>query len=392
MTQTSEKRTERFAVDRLGGPRAWFGLMGCFLIVAGCASVPNAINPAEWYKSVEEAIAGGNGDGRKSVNAASDAAGADETPKSVEETSDVDKTLPARSKSKIPNNGLDADMKGHDYSGEIPGQGKAHNALAPEDDAARDKDAVQPTPSARPAASARSAETVAPAPATPTAPQVPNTAASTSPEPTQVADLPQSPQLVITDASQTAYQQRLDAMRARLARSAASNTPPFGQSHNPHIDSASKTVIVSGEGMEISVEGRVGAAARRPLAMTDPAVAARGTRVATILFPNGSASLSSRDRHILAQVAALQKQRGGTLRVIGHSSSRTKNMALERHKTLNMNLSIQRADRVATELRRLGVRKAALVVAARGDAEPIYYEIMPSGEAGNRRAEVYLID
>jgi len=45
---------------------------------------------------------------------------------------------------------------------------------------------------------------------------------------------------------------------------------------------------------------------------------------------------------------------------------------------------------VAGELMRLGVAKDKIVVAAVSDAEPMYYEIMPSGEAGNRRTEIYL--
>jgi hypothetical protein len=31
-----------------------------------------------------------------------------------------------------------------------------------------------------------------------------------------------------------------------------------------------------------------------------------------------------------------------------------------------------------------------ILVAAVSDAQPMYYEIMPSGDAGNRRTEIYL--
>jgi hypothetical protein len=31
-----------------------------------------------------------------------------------------------------------------------------------------------------------------------------------------------------------------------------------------------------------------------------------------------------------------------------------------------------------------------LVVDAISDAQPVYFEFMPTGEAGNRRAEIYL--
>ena len=42
------------------------------------------------------------------------------------------------------------------------------------------------------------------------------------------------------------------------------------------------------------------------------------------------------------------------------------------------------------ELVRLGVSPNALLVEARSDTEPVFYESMPAGEAENRRAEVFL--
>jgi outer membrane protein OmpA-like peptidoglycan-associated protein len=37
-----------------------------------------------------------------------------------------------------------------------------------------------------------------------------------------------------------------------------------------------------------------------------------------------------------------------------------------------------------------GVPQAAIQTVAAGDSQPLYSEAMPSGEAANRRAEVYL--
>jgi len=58
----------------------------------------------------------------------------------------------------------------------------------------------------------------------------------------------------------------------------------------------------------------------------------------------------------------------------------------------NFKISVDRADAVAGELVRLGVGKKDVEIAAVSDREPLYYEIMPSGEAGNRRTEVYLVN
>ncbi|MCH7958285.1 MAG: OmpA family protein, partial [Proteobacteria bacterium] len=77
------------------------------------------------------------------------------------------------------------------------------------------------------------------------------------------------------------------------------------------------------------------------------------------------------------------------MRVIGHASRRTRNLDAATHRMVNYRISAARADSVARELIRRGVRADEISVDARADSEPIYYEIMPSGEAGNRRAEIY---
>jgi outer membrane protein OmpA-like peptidoglycan-associated protein len=41
-------------------------------------------------------------------------------------------------------------------------------------------------------------------------------------------------------------------------------------------------------------------------------------------------------------------------------------------------------------LRRQGVAAQQIVVQAKGDAEPLYFEFMPNGEAKNRRVEVFV--
>jgi outer membrane protein OmpA-like peptidoglycan-associated protein len=45
---------------------------------------------------------------------------------------------------------------------------------------------------------------------------------------------------------------------------------------------------------------------------------------------------------------------------------------------------------VADQLMQYGVPRDAIQVIAAGDAQPLYSETAPSGEAGNRRADVYL--
>lgn len=110
----------------------------------------------------------------------------------------------------------------------------------------------------------------------------------------------------------------------------------------------------------------------------------------TIYFAHGSTSLPAKSRELLREVAAWHREKGGAIRVVGHSSSRTGDMDPVRHKLTNFKVSLDRANAVAQELIKLGVPPDKLIVSAKSDAEPIYFEIMPLGEAGNRRVEIYL--
>ncbi len=109
-----------------------------------------------------------------------------------------------------------------------------------------------------------------------------------------------------------------------------------------------------------------------------------------IYFNHGSTSLSNQDLNVLRQVVALQRERGGILRVVGHASQRTGQADPRAHQAINSRLSQRRADSVARALRGFGMRPEAIVAEGRGDAELLYYEFMPSGEAGNRRVEIFL--
>ena len=86
------------------------------------------------------------------------------------------------------------------------------------------------------------------------------------------------------------------------------------------------------------------------------------------------------------------KQRGanGFIRIVGHSSSRTSNMPVEKHLEVIFNKSQDRANAVAKELIAEGVPANRVLVEAVGDSQPVYYESMPKGEDGNRRAEIFL--
>jgi outer membrane protein OmpA-like peptidoglycan-associated protein len=115
-----------------------------------------------------------------------------------------------------------------------------------------------------------------------------------------------------------------------------------------------------------------------------------GQAVGYVYFGNGSSRLSAADRQVLQQVAQLQRIQGGVLRIIGHASARTGNMEALEQQAVNRDVSLERATAVARALVEYGVQPILVQVAAAGDDQTLYAESTPAGEAGNRRAEVYL--
>jgi flagellar motor protein MotB len=109
-----------------------------------------------------------------------------------------------------------------------------------------------------------------------------------------------------------------------------------------------------------------------------------------VSFAHGSTGLNAEDRQKIAAAAASAASHGGMVRVVGHASSRTGDLGVGQHLLANFGVSLDRATVVANELIRAGVDASRVVVEAKGDSVPVYYESMPAGEAGNRRAEIFI--
>jgi outer membrane protein OmpA-like peptidoglycan-associated protein len=169
--------------------------------------------------------------------------------------------------------------------------------------------------------------------------------------------------------------------------------------YDPVASDPDATVIIGGDGnvtvdpsVRVAYQPLVGGAGNgiQPLSAYNPNGAAVSSLVATIQFGDGSASLNGQDRQILQQVVSLQRQYGGALRVVGHASARTADMSWERHDRANEAISQARAKAVSKALIAMGAPRGQLYAGAVGDSQPLYEEVMPAGEAGNRRAEIYL--
>lgn len=110
-----------------------------------------------------------------------------------------------------------------------------------------------------------------------------------------------------------------------------------------------------------------------------------------VFFPGDTTALNAEARKAARAAAADFLARGGHgyIRVVGHSASRTPNMPVLRHLELIFRKSQERAVAVAHELIKDGVPAKQVLINAVGDSQPVYYESMPKGEDGNRRAEIF---
>lgn len=117
----------------------------------------------------------------------------------------------------------------------------------------------------------------------------------------------------------------------------------------------------------------------------------REAQVATIQFGHSSSRLDARDQQLISTVASVARQNGGNILVVGHASSRTIQLPKSTHEVANFQVSFARANAVAQALIRAGVSAERVTVEAVSDDQPIYSEAMPTGEAGNRRAEIYIL-
>jgi len=395
---------------RRQGVRAAPVLLAMSIGLAGCADVPDALNPAEWYKSTADFFSGDDDQGQTARSSGENLGGI---------RADRGKPAPGADKP-YPNladvpKGLGGDSRGRRYAADAgPGQGAAVAAIGP-------RGAAQPQAAAPPPAPVMPKPAAAKTPPPPPAMRkAPVTAAPAPPKPApQMAAAP-PPRLKLKLKPPPAPVPPgtvRDTFRAKLAQ----RLPSKDEAALPVVDTLAPltpgplpTIIVSSRGVEIK-EAQIAVAAAgsvketaqrrtkskfqfpdaaqtmprsRVISASQPL--ASGTKVATILFGNNSSRLTRRDRQILRDVTALQREKGGTVRVVGHASSRTRSMDRVKHKMVNFQISLSRANAVVRELKRLGVQPAQISVAAVSDSLPKYYEVMPSGEAGNRRTEIFI--
>ncbi len=360
------------------------------LLLGGCSQVPDYANPVEWYKSAAGVFSGDSTDEAK-MEKPPPAPGADqpfpslgdvpERPSREAKLADLEKVA----------EGLAADRKNARYT----------SAPQPEPTAV----AAEPAPPApsnpEPKAAPSPPPEPAPEPASSTRVETPSPSRAAAPAQAGVA---QTPVQVASRAPETTGPVDVQALFNRLFAESGPRAvapPSSGKLPPPPASPPAASAPALSPAPAQPSTAALGASSADKLARAELGAVRdlnefRGTgsantvRAAVIHFAVGSAALTAEAKRALRKVARLHKERGGTVRVVGHASSRTREMPLAKHKLVNFEISLKRARAVAQELIRLGVEPEALFVGAVGDNDPVYYEWMPSGEAGNRRAEVYL--
>lgn len=351
------------SAENAPAPMARFAMMAvaaCFTLTA-CSSVPDAVNPVEWYKGTADFFTGED-----------------------EETPEADKPeLPGEKEEEYPN--LSSVPQKPATSSAAEREQIAEGLIA-DNQNARYTD----NPAASREAPRRSLNA---APATPAPPAPPAPVAAPS-QPVQSQAAIPAPPAPAPAAIPTPPQANAPRLNPPLTQQALQNNQQFsGQSFD--VAAGQNTLVISSNSVNYGSAPAVSApasmnipAGSNPLAAYAPA--GQTLHLATIQFANGSANLSSRDRQILSQVAQIAAARGGVLRVVGHASQRTQDMNPARHSQVNDRISAARANSVAQAIINMGVPAQRLYVGGAGASDPRYLEVMPSGEAGNRRAEIYI--
>lgn len=412
-TQFAEGTMGRWAMTAL--------VVASVLGTAGCSSVPDSLNPVQWYHGASDTVGGWFGGDEPEASTAAGDPGT--SPKSDYPNL---ASVPARptpmttaEERETLKQGLVADRTNARYTEPAPGQAAASQpapghpapaasapsaAKAPPPPAASSQTAaVPPEPvAAAPAAAAPAAAAVASGSDNPSA-----ALASTSPDRSALwpnRPVPETPGLKPSTTGRVGHstvEKHDDLMTTLPTRETPGTTHATPTAAAP--DTTKRTTLDSAGSAPVS---KPAPAASQPAASSQsvivnedaiggPSAAASFTGqsylAGTIYFGHGSAGLSGEDLAEIRRIAKTAISSGAGVQVIGHASSRTAELNPREHELVNFNISMKRAKAIGDALIRAGVPADHVRTEAVGDSQPEFYEVMPSGEAGNRRAEIVLV-
>jgi outer membrane protein OmpA-like peptidoglycan-associated protein len=195
----------------------------------------------------------------------------------------------------------------------------------------------------------------------------------------QAQPAPAAPQSASAPSVDQIYRQQLTRSEAVTQLRPPVAEPPMPPPAEPRRIGALQHTAREGLGSQVAYIGGGAPAPQMALRPGDP--------IATIPFAAGSARLSRNDRDTLARVAAMAREFGGRVRVVGHAGRAGGDGAKD--EVGEFGLSLDRANIVAAELINNGLAAEGMQVEALGGAEPLVIAGDAAAEAPNRRAEVY---
>lgn len=358
-------------------------------LLAGCSSVPDAVNPVEWYKGASDLVTGRD---RSDVAAPAPPKG---------QFPEVNKSAAADNRKDLTK-GLPADRGNSKYAEPVRREVAPTKALARRTPApAAPQVAAAPAPvvaAAAPTVVMSSKQAVAkqdlpPALSqTPTAPQIaqaetprlsPDRRAATvrdsGPDappaamnmaPPAPADIPvtvAAPARGKLKPVQEQFQRRLaesaqqtvSAGMVEMPQPALANAGPAYGSFARNTEDEPIHLVPPSSHRAVKGGGK-GLAAPKPV----PQVAA-SFQIASVDFRTNSAELTSADRQAIAEVAQVFKQTGGIVRVVGHAASPAFGRGDAVQQVMGgLDASMKRANAVAMELSRRGVPGSKIMVGA----------------------------
>jgi outer membrane protein OmpA-like peptidoglycan-associated protein len=369
-------------------------LLAATIGVAACSAVPDAVNPVSWYHGVEGWFESDEDQqARDQARAAEQTTpplpGADRPYPNLSTVPERPTSVSTPADRNRVSQGLAADRENARYAQPEP-ERPAGSALGAPTAAPRTPVTRQTVPP-RAAPSPDGLDQLEPPPSVPRSSLEDSSPplASASPEPMEEASFQQASFQPAPTPQPAAMPASPPVLHAQAAESAAPALPvEVAETAAPARVADNDSVVQQAYEAALTQSDRPATAP----AATPAATSARNGQIVPrayiVHFSGGSAQLAAVDRALLRDVARVYKSQGGPLRIVGHSSSRTREADPVTQQIVNFRLSTQRAEAVARELARLGVPRNNMAVAAVSDSEPVYRESMPSGEAGNRRVEI----
>lgn len=328
--------------------------------VSGCSSVPDAINPVEWYKGAADAISS------PEPQVA--------TPRTTKGSSEGENPVPQ---------GLVGDRANSKYATSVRREVTPTKPLAKRT-APTPTELAQAAPSPQPAAPQVAA--VATQPQAPVAvAQAPQPQPSPAPQPARIVDTgPASPpdRVEMNPPTRPDIPERVAAAQTAAQPAPIRMPKQLGEQYQRRLAESSgvqpvENVAAAGPGFELKPPKSMRTAAGKGLS-TPPPQPSVSSQVAAVSFHPGSSVLSSEDLRAIDAVAKLHRSNGGTIRIVGTPPAPVY-AGYGSPPGLGFEASMQRANAVAVELVKRGVPAAKLLVGAEA-----YPSADPSG------ARVYL--